>query len=224
VAELIAHGALFDRHEDGSLSETLEGGHSCPRIVHAGGDAIGAEVDRALRAAVGAAGVGTMAGRAIGLIESASGQVSGVLVESGGETVQIDARAVVLATGGIGNAYLTSTNPSAVRGDGLALALLAGASVVDREFVQFHPTALLTGQARGQLPLVTEAVRGRRRRTARRPWPPDDDRPASAGRTGSPPTACWKVSSSGGGWRPLDLGPAGDRRRDVVRRSTDRRP
>ncbi|TCC08082.1 L-aspartate oxidase [Kribbella soli] len=160
VAELIAHGALFDRREDGSLSRTLEGGHSHPRIVHAGGDATGAEVDRALRAAVRAAGVETMAGRVIGLTKSTSGRVSGVLVETGGETVRIDARAVVLATGGIGNAYLASTNPSAVRGDGIALALLAGASLVDMEFVQFHPTALFTGQTRGQLPLVTEAVRG----------------------------------------------------------------
>ncbi|WP_328997768.1 L-aspartate oxidase [Kribbella sp. NBC_00709] len=160
VAELIAHGALFDRREDGSLSRTLEGGHSHPRIVHAGGDATGAEVDRALRAAVAAAGVETMSGRTIGLTKSASGRVCGVLVETGGETVRIDARAVVLATGGIGNAYLASTNPSAVRGDGIALALLAGASLVDMEFVQFHPTALFTGETRGQLPLVTEAVRG----------------------------------------------------------------
>jgi L-aspartate oxidase len=66
----------------------------------------------------------------------------------------------VLATGGIGNAYLASTNPSTVRGDGIALALQAGASLVDMEFVQFHPTALFTGDSTGQLPLVTEAVRG----------------------------------------------------------------
>jgi L-aspartate oxidase len=160
VAELIAQHARFDRRGDGLLSRTLEGGHGRPRIVHAGGDATGAEVHRVLTAAAEAAGVETMAGRTVGLTKSASGRISGVLVEAGGEIIQIDAPAVVLATGGIGNAYLASTNPSAVRGDGIALALQAGASLVDMEFVQFHPTVLFTGETRGQLPLVTEAVRG----------------------------------------------------------------
>ncbi|MBP2356145.1 aspartate oxidase [Kribbella aluminosa] len=161
VTELIAHGALY-RREDGSLSRTLEGGHGHPRIVHAGGDATGVEVCRALHAAVCAAGVETMAGRTIGLTKSDSGRVNGVVVEAGGVASRIEAHTVVLATGGIGNAYLASTNPSAVRGDGMAIALLAGASPVDMEFVQVHPTALFTGEAPGQLPLVTEAVRGER--------------------------------------------------------------
>ena len=160
VAELIAQGARFDRNEDGSLSRTLEGGHGYPRIVHAGGDATGAEVHRALRSALDLTGVQTMDGRTVGLIKSDSGRIVGVLVDTGGEVIQVDARAVVLATGGIGNAYLASTNPSTVRGDGIALALQAGASLVDMEFVQFHPTALFTGETSGQLPLVTEAVRG----------------------------------------------------------------
>ncbi|WP_350275081.1 L-aspartate oxidase [Kribbella sp. HUAS MG21] len=160
LAELIAHGARFDRNADGSLSRTLEGGHGRPRVVHAGGDATGAEVHRALRSAVQLAGVETLHGRTVGLVKSDAGRVVGVLVETGGEVTQIDARAVVLATGGIGNAYLASTNPSSVRGDGIALALRAGASLVDMEFVQFHPTALFTGDTSGQLPLVTEAVRG----------------------------------------------------------------
>jgi L-aspartate oxidase len=72
----------------------------------------------------------------------------------------IRARAVVLATGGVGHVYGTTTNPSAVRGQGIALGLLAGAAVTGMEFVQFHPTALATGQRSGQLPLVTEALRG----------------------------------------------------------------
>ncbi|MGY4765833.1 L-aspartate oxidase [Kribbella sp. CWNU-51] len=160
LAELIAQGARFDRNDDGSLSRTLEGGHSRPRIVHAGGDATGAEVHRALRSALQRTSVQTMTGRTVGLLQSDSGSVVGVLVETGAQVEQIDARAVVLATGGIGNAYLASTNPSTVRGDGIALALLAGASLVDMEFVQFHPTALYTGETSGQLPLVTEAVRG----------------------------------------------------------------
>ncbi|WP_371407614.1 L-aspartate oxidase [Kribbella sp. NBC_00662] len=160
VAELIAHGARFDRNADGSLSRTLEGGHSRPRIVHAGGDATGAEVHRALRSALERTGVRTMTGRTVGLLQSDSGSIVGVLLDTGTRTEQIDARAVVLATGGIGNAYLASTNPSTVRGDGIALALQAGASLVDMEFVQFHPTVLYTGETSGQLPLVTEAVRG----------------------------------------------------------------
>ncbi|MFI7063560.1 L-aspartate oxidase [Kribbella sp. NPDC050124] len=160
LAELIAQGARFDRNDDGSLSRTLEGGHSRPRIVHAGGDATGAEVHRALRSALERTSVRTMTGRTVGLLQSDSGSIVGVLVETGTQLRQIDARAVVLATGGIGNAYLASTNPSTVRGDGIALALRAGASLVDMEFVQFHPTALYTGETNGQLPLVTEAVRG----------------------------------------------------------------
>ncbi|MEU8223660.1 L-aspartate oxidase [Kribbella sp. NPDC048915] len=160
LAELIAHGARFDRDAAGALLRTLEGGHSRPRIVHAGGDATGAEVHRALHGALQRSGVQMMTGRTVGLLQSDSGSVVGVLVETGTEIQQIDARAVVLATGGIGNAYLASTNPATVRGDGIALALRAGASLVDMEFVQFHPTALHTGETSGQLPLVTEAVRG----------------------------------------------------------------
>jgi len=160
LAELIAHGARFDRDDDGSLSRTLEGGHSRPRIVHAGGDATGAEVHRALRSALQRTSVQTMTGRTVGLLQSDSGSIVGVLVEKGTQLRRIEARAVVLATGGIGTAYLASTNPPTVRGDGVALALRAGASLVDMEFVQFHPTALYTGETSGQLPLVTEAVRG----------------------------------------------------------------
>ncbi|HEY3559473.1 MAG TPA: L-aspartate oxidase [Kribbella sp.] len=160
VAELIAQGARFDRNSDGSLSRTLEGGHSRPRVVHAGGDATGAEIHRALRTAVGLTGVRTLKGRVTGLVKSYDGRIVGALLDDGSGVSQVDARAVVLATGGIGNAYLTSTNPSAVSGDGLAIALRAGASLVDMEFVQFHPTVLFTGASGGQLPLVTEAVRG----------------------------------------------------------------
>jgi L-aspartate oxidase len=87
-------------------------------------------------------------------------QVAGVLVRSAAGDVTIDARAVVLATGGIGGVYDASTNPPEVGGDGLALALRAGASLVDLEFVQFHPTALRIPTMTGQIPLVSEAMRG----------------------------------------------------------------
>jgi L-aspartate oxidase len=160
VADLIALGAAFDRRRDGSLSRTLEGGHRRARVVHAGGDATGAEVHRTLRAAAERAGVEVATGRVVGLIRAGDEQVTGALIDFAGRPEIVAARAVVLATGGIGNAYLASTNPPAVRGDGIALALTAGATVVDMEFVQFHPTALYTGATTGQLPLVTEAVRG----------------------------------------------------------------
>ena len=188
VAELLQVGARFDR-VDGELGRGLEGGHHRRRIVHAGGDATGVEVARALRAACRAAGVEILRARVTGLLQAADGQVVGVetaqplptrgasadssrttptrhqrrrLVTDDADSSRrtVAARAVVLATGGVGNAYLASTNPAAVRGDGLALALRAGASLVDMEFVQFHPTALHTGATTGQLPLVTEALRG----------------------------------------------------------------
>jgi L-aspartate oxidase len=162
VAELIASGARFDRSADGRLSTTLEGGHRRRRVVHAGGDATGAEVARVLTAATAAAGVEIVMGATVlQLTRSASGQITGAIVDRGGERGIVAARAVVLATGGIGNAYAASTNPATVTGDGIALALRAGAELVDMEFVQFHPTALYLGPARrGQLPLVSEAVRG----------------------------------------------------------------
>ena len=160
LAGLIALGTRFDRDADGALSRTLEGGHDRRRVVHAGGDASGAEVHRALHSALQLTDVPTVHGRAVGLVKSGSGSIAGILVEEDAGIGQIDARAVVLATGGIGNAYLASTNPSTVRGEGIALALHAGASLVDMEFVQFHPTALFNGEFDGQLPLVTEAVRG----------------------------------------------------------------
>jgi L-aspartate oxidase len=157
VADFIALGGRLDRDANGELAKTLEGGHHAPRIVHAGGDATGAEVYRALRAAVLAAGVEIRATSARGLLRAAGGAISGVLTEDG---VRIAARAVVLATGGLGYLYRASTNPAVVRGDGLAFALRAGAALSDLEFVQFHPTALYTGATYGQLPLVSEAVRG----------------------------------------------------------------
>jgi L-aspartate oxidase len=163
LADLVALGARFDRAPDGRLAGTLEGGHRTRRIVHAGGDATGAEVARVLGRAADAAGVRRVRGhvKALSLGLGPLGrQVTGGLVVVGDRLVPVRARAVVLATGGIGHAYATTTNPVGVDGAGIALALLAGASLVDVEFVQFHPTALYTGRPDGQQPLVSEAVRG----------------------------------------------------------------
>src|SRR5664280_2468377 len=124
--------------------------------------AAGAEVARVLTAAT--RGLTRMGDATVVELTRGPGrcgpQVTGALVRQGDRLVPITARAVVLATGGIGHAYPASTNPAAVTGDGLALALQAGATLTDIEFVQFHPTVLHTGGRLGQLPLVSEALRG----------------------------------------------------------------
>jgi L-aspartate oxidase len=139
----------------------LEGGHSKRRIVHAGGDAVGAEVHRVLSLAVRSAPGVTVLEHAVALDLLPGGLLTGLAGPSGELDVGIvRAGACVLATGGFGQAYATTTNPSGVTGDGLALAARAGAAVRDVEFVQFHPTVLWSPDARGQRPLITEALRG----------------------------------------------------------------
>jgi L-aspartate oxidase len=168
LRELIALGAAFDRDPDGELSLTREGGHHRNRIVHAGGDATGAEVSRALVAAVRAHPGIELVEHALVLDvrQTAEGRACGITLHVLGEGTQdgvgeIRARAVVLATGGMGQVFSSTTNPVVSTGDGVALALRAGAAVTDLEFVQFHPTALYLGAgATGQQPLISEAMRG----------------------------------------------------------------
>jgi L-aspartate oxidase len=168
VRELAEIGAAFDRDPHGVLELTREGGHGRRRVVHAGGDATGAEVERALLAAVAAADDIEVIEHALvlDLLVDAAGHAAGVTLHVLGEGTRdgvgaVAARAVVLATGGLGQVYTSTTNPDVSTGDGLALALRAGAVVADVEFVQFHPTALWLGPgARGRQPLVTEALRG----------------------------------------------------------------
>jgi len=172
VRELMRWGAEFDRHPDGSLMLTREGGHHANRIVHAGGDATGAEVQRALHAAVHRDPWIRLIEHALvlDLLRDSTGRAAGVTLHVLGEGADdgvgaVLARAVVLATGGMGQIYAATTNPVVSTGDGVALALRAGAEVTDVEFVQFHPTALalsggLFGGAGGQQPLVSEALRG----------------------------------------------------------------
>jgi L-aspartate oxidase len=168
VRELGALGAAFDRDPDGVLELTREGGHLHRRIVHAGGDATGAEVERALIAAVVAAGDIEVIEHALALdlLLDDTGAACGITLHVLGEGARdgvgaLRARAVVLAAGGLGQVYASTTNPAVSTGDGLGLALRAGAAAADVEFVQFHPTALWTGPgATGRQPLVTEALRG----------------------------------------------------------------
>ncbi len=167
LARLIGLGMKLDTDDAGALSLTREGGHGRNRIVHAGGDATGAEVQRALHAAVDL-------DDAIEVVEGAfvldllknSNRVCGVRVSirqpDGSELVgEVRARAVVLASGGVGQVFASTTNPPVATGDGLAAALRAGASIADAEFVQFHPTVFFRGVgAQGQQALISEAVRG----------------------------------------------------------------
>ncbi|MCU1501755.1 MAG: nadB [Ilumatobacteraceae bacterium] len=170
---LIRLGAAFDPSHDGvGPALTREGGHSHNRIVHSGGDRSGAEVQRTLDENALHAGVEVL-DRAfaldllVGTNEVGDRQAAGVRIariDAEGNVVSVGhvtARAVVLATGGYGQVFASTSNPPAVTGDGLALALRAGLPARDVEFVQFHPTVLWVGpDATGQQALISEAVRG----------------------------------------------------------------
>ena len=157
LAEL---GAPFDRDRNGDFSQGLEAAHSRPRIARVKGDQAGRAVMTAMAAAAQAAphieireGV-----RARALLQDSEGRVRGALVEADGVLTEIIASATILATGGLGGLYAVTTNPPSATGEGLALAALAGATIADPEFVQFHPTAIDIGL--DPAPLATEALRG----------------------------------------------------------------
>jgi L-aspartate oxidase len=170
---LMRLGAAFDpAHGGEGPALTREGGHSHNRIVHSGGDQSGAEVQRTLDESAVGAGVEVM-DRAfaldllVGQNPDGMRQAAGVriaIIDAEGDVVSVGtvtARAVVLATGGYGQVFASTSNPPAVTGDGLALALRAGLPARDIEFVQFHPTVLWRGaDATGQQALISEAVRG----------------------------------------------------------------
>ena len=168
VQDLIDIGAHFDVDASGAIALTREGGHLRDRIAHAGGDATGAEISRALVAAVRQDPSIEVVENALALdlLRDATGATQGVTlhVMGSGQRDGIGAAlapVVILATGGFGQVFGQTTNPYVSTGDGVALALRAGAEVADIEFVQFHPTVMWLGPlAQGQQPLVSEAVRG----------------------------------------------------------------
>ncbi len=159
LAALIELGARFDRDASGELDLAREAAHSRQRILHAR-DATGAEIVRALGAALGRVSGLTVFEESFALeLVTDGGRLAGVLVRHrDGALVLHRARAVVLATGGIGQVYSRTTNPVEATGDGLALAWRIGARLGDLEYVQFHPTALDVGE--DPMPLLTEALRG----------------------------------------------------------------
>lgn len=168
VRELIALGTNFDHDGDGELSLTREGGHHRDRIAHAGGDATGAEIQRALIAAIEQAPEIEVVQHALAvdLLLAEDGGVAGLTLHVMGEGQRdgvgaVHCRAVVLASGGLGQVFSQTTNPAVSTGDGMAVALRAGAVLRDLEFVQFHPTVMYLGpDSHGQQPLISEAVRG----------------------------------------------------------------
>jgi L-aspartate oxidase len=160
IRELIEWGTAFDR-QAGDLAFSREAAHSRHRILHAGGDSTGREIQRTLIQAIKDRPSVHLLSHSFaqGLLVR-DGVCGGVryLDEPSGEVRQLEARAVLLATGGMGVLYPTTTNPSIATGDGCALAFQAGASVADMEFIQFHPTVL---KLDGAPPfLLSEALRG----------------------------------------------------------------
>ena len=162
VHELIALGVEFDRESSGLLALAREGGHSAPRVVHAGGAATGAEVERALVDATYRSASAVLEGWfALDLLVE-GGRCAGVLAVppggTGADALEVRAAHVVLATGGGGQLFSVTTNPTESTGDGVAMALRVGIPVADVEFVQFHPTAL--HHPAMPRPLLSEALRG----------------------------------------------------------------
>ena len=157
----IRRGLPFDRDAHGRLSLGREAAHGAARVLHAGGDATGRTLMAELSARVRAAGHITVQTRAFAwdLVRGGQGVVGAVVHHADAGWVFHRAGAVLLACGGMGQLYRHTTNPAEATGDGIALAARAGADLADLEFVQFHPTALAVGR-RGQVPLLTEALRG----------------------------------------------------------------
>jgi L-aspartate oxidase len=154
VTELVRLGVPFDT-EDGRFAYAREGAHSMPRVLHAGGDATGRHIERALAHAVRERGIEMRDRTLVTEIALEAGACRAVRLLDG---TTIDTRAAVLATGGAGQLYSQTTNPLVSTGDGVALGLRAGAIVADLEFFQFHPTAFAGAGSRRFL--ISEAVRG----------------------------------------------------------------
>jgi L-aspartate oxidase len=159
VADLIRMGLPFDRDGD-ALALGREGAHGMPRILHAGGDATGRQMELTLDGVAQQAGIDVRDHTMATALLTERGVIAGVrlLDETSGEQTDVAARFVLLATGGAGQLYAHTTNPAVATGDGVALAYRAGADVADLEFYQFHPTALNLPGAPSFL--ISEAVRG----------------------------------------------------------------
>ena len=163
IRDLIGYGVPFDQTPSGDLARGLEAAHSKARILHAGGDATGLSIETALVQAVRNTNQISVLEHTFALdLVLKNGTVTGLeIIDSNGLPRTIGADAIILASGGAGQLYLHTTNPSVATGDGIAIALRAGAQLADVEFYQFHPTALASTTGLESLPfLISEAVRG----------------------------------------------------------------
>ncbi len=161
VEWLAGLGAPFDRAADGGFAVSLEAAHSVPRVARVGGDGAGRAILSAVVTAVRAEKTIQVwdDARLKGLLQDDSGRVVGATIARGdGRMTEATATCVILATGGAGGLYAATTTPAALKGEGMALAAMAGAEILDPEFVQFHPTAIDVGL--DPAPLATEALRG----------------------------------------------------------------
>src|SRR5579864_745207 len=167
VRWLISMGVQFDRAQHGSDAHATEDGlllgreaaHSRWRVLHAGGDATGAEIERALMTAVRKrSSIMLYEETYVRSLEVENGVCTGLeALDRNGQAFTVEAQATILANGGAGGLWLHTSNPVGATADGLALAWRAGAALTDLEFMQFHPTVLVAG---GGSHLITEAVRG----------------------------------------------------------------
>ncbi len=163
ILKLVSMNVPFDLKEDGNLQITREGGHGKNRIVHAGGDATGRETVKALAfLASQKDNIEFMDNSLfVDVVTDENGAVSGMVIQKkDGEFKLISTRNIIIATGGIGQVYKTSTNPSVATGDGIAAAVRAGVNLKNIEFIQFHPTGLWSPTNEGRAFLISEAVRG----------------------------------------------------------------
>ena len=162
IADLLLLGVPFDRNDNGDLAFTLEGGHSARRIIHAGGDATGKQVEMTLMKHVAESeNIKTIEHcKVVQLLKRADGACIGAdaIIPGKQANLRILAETTILATGGAGRLFAQTTNPKGATGNGFVLAYQAGATLMDMEMVQFHPTAFIhEGEAKF---LVSEALRG----------------------------------------------------------------
>lgn len=161
IEDLINLGVPFDRDENGNLYKSLEGGHSIPRVLHVHGDATGKGVmDTLIEDARQRKNIDIFENLFAVDILTGKNRCIGAILSSGGHIKTIWADFVVMATGGIGQLYAKTTNSRVLTGDGIAMAIRAGAKIDDMEYIQFHPTALYSKKEGERLFLISEAVRG----------------------------------------------------------------
>lgn len=163
INDLIDLGVEFDRDANGNITYTLEGAHSINRILHAGGDATGSVIERTLCKRVKEdSNIDILEDTVVTeLLINSDGECRGVIIynDDTKEYETIYSSATILASGGVGQLYKYTTNPTVATGDGIALAYSAGAILQDLEFVQFHPTALAVDGVKNRF-LISESVRG----------------------------------------------------------------